>query len=860
MRRTPLGVLLSLTIVLAGCGEQARNSLAPNAATAIAPGARADDVAPPPPCPSVSTVVHEILALFLQGDQGEAMRRWAASALVLGATPPVVHTPLGRKLVFNLISFILKQYFAGKLNGGFSLSTQNQVVTLVNGLLCWLGLPQNFTLSSLGSDGAAAVVSPTTPDTTIVTGSKQAGAQVDSGSVTQPVLLTIRRLPDTPGPLLTQLDQYPIYYQFTVTPDTGSFTLPVTVGVCLANNVSPPPPDTTRLRVAHNVAPDTMGSIEILPLVPAPFLDCTNATIIGLRSANPLVNLALGAWRTTRSALTSLFSPEPLMAAATGGVGGTVKNFSPFGLVDTLVVMTPNSPASQQAPIGSAVQAPSVRLTTPAGHHYSGLAVSFALTAGGGTLTGLSATTDTTGIATSGSWTLGLTPGPNTVTATATPPHTHSGILNNPTTFSATALGPTQLVFKIQPSTVMAASAISPAVQVAVEDQNGDVVTAASGTISLSLTGLPAGATLTGGGAATITNGIATFSGLSVNKAGTYTLTPSTGVSGVTTLPASASFTVSPGVPSQLVWMQQPTNAMAGSPISPTVTVAVEDVNSNVVTTASGTITLNLTGSPAGVTLTGGGAATITNGVATFAGLSVNRVGTYTLTPSTSLSALVTPASASFTVSPGTPSQLVWTQQPSSITAGATMSPAVKVTVQDGQGNTVTSFAGSISLALSQAGATLGGTTSVNASGGVATFGNLTVTKAGTGYTLVATGASLASSASTPFNVTAGPAAKIAIVAGNNQTAPEERPTPIRPSVRVTDAYGNGVAGVTVTFAVVNHHGTVTGALQVTDATGTATVGSWSMEDGTSYLLATATGTGITGNPVKFTGFGTEVD
>jgi len=857
MRRTPLGVALFATVLLAACGEQAPTTSVGSPPPTVGTVPRSDAANVTATCPTARTLAADVVALFARNDKVAAAASLTAAMAVVGTTP-VLHSPLAQKLVLGFIAFVLKKYWAGALNGGFSSTTQQQVVDLVNGLLCWIGLPQNFTLASLGSDGTAAVITPTTPDTTIVTGSKLAGTQVDSGSVTQPVLLTIKRLPDTPGPLLTQLDQYPLYYQFTVTPDTGSFTIPVTIGMCLATNVTPPS-DVGRLRVAHNVAPDTAGSIQILPLVPAPFVDCTNATVTGMRSSNPLANLALGAWRAARHAVVSLLSPEPLEAAA-GGIGGTVKNFSPFGLVDTLVVMTPNSPTSQSAPIGTAVQAPSVRLTTPAGHHYSGLAVSFAVATGGGSLTGGSQTTDTTGVATASSWTLGTTPGANSATATATPPYTGSGILNNPTTFSATALGPTQLAFKIQPSNVMAGSTMSPAVQVAVEDQNGDVVTAASGTVSLSLTGSPAGVTLTGGGAVTITSGVATFSGLSVNKAGTYTLTPSTTVAGVTTLPASSPFTVSPGVPTQLVWTQQPSAVMAGSSISPAVTVTVEDANSNVVTTASGTITLGITGSPVGVTLTGGGAATITSGVATFAGLSVNRVGTYTLTPSTSLSALVTPASSPFTVSPGTPSQLQWTQQPSNITAGMTMSPAVVVTVLDGQGNTVTGYTGAVSLAASQAGVSVGGTTGVNASAGVATFSNFTVTTAGSGITLVATGASLTSVASAPFNVAGGAAAKIAIVAGNNQTAPEERPTPIRPSVRVTDAYGNPVAGVTVTFSVVNHHGTVTGAVQVTDATGTATVGSWSMEDGTSYLLATATGTGIAGNPVKFTGFGTEAD
>ena len=87
---------------------------------------------------------------------------------------------------------------------------------------------------------------------------------------------------------------------------------------------------------------------------------------------------------------------------------------------------------------------------------------------------------------------------------------------------------------------MLAGASISPAVTVTVEDAQGNVVTGASGTITLGLTGSPAGVTLTGGGAATVTNGVATFAGLSVNKSGSYTFTPTTTVSGVATLPVTA--------------------------------------------------------------------------------------------------------------------------------------------------------------------------------------------------------------------------------------------------------------------------------------------------------------------------------
>src|SRR5690349_6150361 len=49
----------------------------------------------------------------------------------------------------------------------------------------------------------------------------------------------------------------------------------------------------------------------------------------------------------------------PTNANATGGgITGTTKKFSPFGGVDTKVIMTANSPTSQTAPAGSAVTSP----------------------------------------------------------------------------------------------------------------------------------------------------------------------------------------------------------------------------------------------------------------------------------------------------------------------------------------------------------------------------------------------------------------------------------------------------------------------------------------------------------------------
>jgi hypothetical protein len=62
----------------------------------------------------------------------------------------------------------------------------------------------------------------------------------------------------------------------------------------------------------------------------------------------------------------------------------------------------------------------------------------------------------------------------------------------------------------------------------------------------------------------------------------------------------------------------------------------------------------------------------------------------------------------------------------------------------------------------------------------------------------------------------------------------------VKPAVRVTDRYGNGVGGTEVDFTA-QGGGVVTGGTQVTDAAGLATVGGWSLgpEPGEHVLIAT---------------------
>ena len=442
MRRSAVGVLLFATVGLVGCGERPARSLSTSPNAVLRSEA--------PACPDSAGIVSQITAIFPSTYRSTALARFYHITALLGPVPPGPNPAAARDTAIALIGYTLQVYRGLASTGSSAIPTQASVTLLINGLLCFVGLPSSFSPDNLGNDGAAGVVTPTSPTTTITTGSKFAGVQIGAGSATQTVLVTIVRLPDSPGPLLTQLDQYPLFYEFTVTPAGSSFTLPVVIGACQATSIVPPDP--SRLRIAHNVAPYTPGSIEILPYAPAPFLNCTNADVSALRSTNPLANLALAGWRAIRPILSTVLGPDRLMAA-TSGVGGTVRNFSPFGAVDTLVVMTPNSPTSQQGTTQSAVAAPpSVTVHTPTGRPFSGLAVQFGVTAGGGSLTGASTATDASGIATVGSWILGPTAGLNSVAATAAPPQVGTGVTGSPLTFSANAVAPLITLVNCPPS------------------------------------------------------------------------------------------------------------------------------------------------------------------------------------------------------------------------------------------------------------------------------------------------------------------------------------------------------------------------------------------------------------------------
>jgi hypothetical protein len=186
--------------------------------------------------------------------------------------------------------------------------------------------------------------------------------------------------------------------------------------------------------------------------------------------------------------------------------------------------------------------------------------------------------------------------------------------------------------------------------------------------------------------------------------------------------------------------------------------------------------------------------------------------GTYTL--KATRPGLTQAISTDILITVGAASKLVFTTQPGSSTGGIAFPAQPQVTVQDVFGNTVTSDASSVTLAL---GATPGSgslncaSNPLAASSGLATFSGCAIDRTGFGYTLVATAGSLTPATSSPFDITVGPAAKLTFTT-QPSGGPRGTEFVTQPVVTIQDAGGNTVTSDTspVTLAIGTNPGSGT--------------------------------------------------
>jgi len=314
-------------------------------------------------------------------------------------------------------------------------------------------------------------------------------------------------------------------------------------------------------------------------------------------------------------------------AAGTQTAEASSSGLSPISFTQTAEAANPTaliliSGDAQSGQAGATLPEPLVvRLVDDNGNGVGGKAITWLAAVGSGSADPQNATTSPTGYAQT-NWTLG-----NGAPVTDHLNAVFSGLPSVPFTASATAGAATKVVFTQVPVNTPAGSPISPAVKVAVTDAAGNTVTSATNTITVAIGSNPGGGTLSGTASVGAVNGVATFSGLSIDKSGNgYTLTAATsGLTGAT----SATFDIVPGAANRLVFITGPTDRVVGEKFSPALQVQVQDAGGNPVLIAPPiTITSSVSG-----TLTGSATATPVLGTATFNNLAVNKAGTaYTLT------------------------------------------------------------------------------------------------------------------------------------------------------------------------------------------------------------------------------------
>lgn len=271
------------------------------------------------------------------------------------------------------------------------------------------------------------------------------------------------------------------------------------------------------------------------------------------------------------------------------------------------------------------------------------------------------------------------------------------------------------------------------AVTVTAEDGHGGVITGYNHEISLTLRDGTAGAQLTGTRTVQAVRGVATFSDIAVDRAGTgFRL--SAHADGV---PENSSdrFDVAPRP--RLVFTSAPSTYRIDLPLAPAVQVTAEDSTGATVTNFNDAVSLAIDS----VSLSGSPSVTATNGVASFTAVGIPQEGSGLILRATS------PYAAAAASQPLTSEPVLKVQPlPARMLSGMPDTNDIEVVLSDAGGRITTTFNGPVTLMISSTvpGMALGGTATVNAVNGSAAFAGLSLSRTGP-VTLLPTSAGYAS-------------------------------------------------------------------------------------------------------------------
>jgi hypothetical protein len=533
--------------------------------------------------------------------------------------------------------------------------------------------------------------------------------------------------------------------------------------------------------------------------------------------------------------LTAMANGPATITATAGGIQATLS---------AQVTQVPVAPVKvsgdlQTGTVGTPLALPlQVKVQDRLGAMIPGHPVTFTVLQGGGSVTVATGTTGSDGLA-STTWTLGTS---------ATASHQVSAAVGHglEAVFNATAQAgpPVELVATAgQGQTATVGTGVPQAPALLVRDAFGNPVPGVSVGFAIGA----GGGTISGGtGAVTASSGVAAVAGWILGPvAGPNTLIAA--VAGVAPLVFSA--VAQPGPPASLTAQAgQGQAAPAGSAVAVAPAVRVADQFGNPVPGV--TVFFAVTGG--GGSIQNGTVPTDPGGIAspgiwTLGAAAGPNTLTATVTglPPVQFTATAVPVPASLAIAGG---------NNQTVPPGSAVPIPPSVIVRDGQGSPIPGVG--VSFAVTAGGGSLTGGSATTGANGIATVGSWTLGVAPGLNGLTASVAGLPSVTFTATGAGGGAPASVVLSTGNAGTALPGSALATSPAVVVRDASGIGVAGVTVTFAITGGSGSLTGATAVTNSSGVATVGSWTVGAGANCLTATVAGGGVAGNPVSFVATG----
>lgn len=532
-------------------------------------------------------------------------------------------------------------------------------------------------------------------------------------------------------------------------------------------------------------------------------------------------------------------------SASVTGLSGSPVGFTASATAGAATQIGVSSGDAQTGEAGAAVaQAPSVTVEDAHDNPVAGATVTWAVTAGGGTTAAGSSMTDATGTA-SMTWTLGalvgngvhslrasLAGGANAMFSASAVLTTGSVELNGGDNQSASA----NTAVAVPPSVLVKTPGGAPVQGV----QVAWAVTAGGGATSA--------ATSTTGA-----NGVASIGWTLGGTVGANNQGLSATVAGLTGSPVAfvASATAPPTQMAMVSGDGQ--TGTAGQALAQPLVVEVQDASNAPVAG----VTVNWSVQAGGGTLTA--ATSVTNGAGQASiGLTVGTAaGASNQTVRAAVAGLAgSPVDFTASVQAAAASQIAKSAgDGQTATVGTLLAQPIVALVRDQYGNpkagvTVNWAAGAGSGSTAVA-------SSVTDAAGLASTGWTIGTTAGTGnQSATATAAGLTGSPLTfTASATPGPATTLAIAGGDNQsgTVGAALPTPL--AVLVTDTYGNGVGGVSVSWAAATGGGSMAAATSMTGPSGAAS-NTWTLGSTVGGQTATAAVAGTTPAMVTFNATG----